>query len=181
MAHPVEIRTDRLFVRELSSNDAADLLELTSDPDVVRYLEFSPTSRGESLGLLNFATESSLSVPRTAYVLAIVDSATGEFIGSCGVQASDDDSAAAEAYFVFRRERWGQGLATELLPALLDLAQGMAGFERVDAVVHPDNAASIRVLENAGMQCEGMVPNSFPDLLHPEGPWRDGLRYSSLR
>jgi [ribosomal protein S5]-alanine N-acetyltransferase len=181
VTHPVEIRTDRLFIREFSTDDAQNLLALTSDPDVVRYLEFGPTSRAESMGLVDFATTSSVSVPRRAYVLAIVDSTTRAFIGSCGVQASDDDSAAAEVYFVFRRERWGQGLATELLPALLGFAQGAAGFERVYAVVHPDKVASIRVLENVGMGRDGEVPCAFPDLLRPEGRWRDGLRYAILR
>ena len=130
---------------------------------------------------MDFAVASSVSVPRAAYVLAIVDFSTGTFVGSCGLQASDDDSHSADMYFVFRRDRWGQGLASELVPALIDLAQGPAGFDRVYAVVHPDNVASIRVLERAGMVRDGTVPEAFPETTAPEGRWRDGIRYAILR
>jgi len=181
VTYPVEIRTQRLVVREFCADDAENLFALTSDPQVVRYLEFGPTSHAESQGLVDFATASSVSVPRMDYALAIVDMGTGMLVGACGLDVSADDSHSADMYFVFRRDRWGQGLASELVPALIDLAWGPAGLNRVSAVVHPDNAASIRVLERAGMTQEGTVPEVFPETTAPKGRWRDGIRYAILR
>jgi ribosomal-protein-alanine N-acetyltransferase len=181
VTYPVEIRTTRLLVREFSKNDTESLFALTSNPDVVRYLEFSPTSQAQSQGLMDFATASSVSVPRQAYVLAIVDIRTAEFVGSCGLQPSDDDSQAGEVYFVFRHDRWAKGLASELVPALIDLAWKSTTFDRVYAVVHPENAASLRVLEHAGMVRDGIVPEAFPDKTSIEGRWRDGILYAILR
>jgi len=180
VTYPVEIRTERLLVREFCADDAENLFALTSDLDVVRYLEFGPTSRAESQGLMDYAIVSSVSVPRTAYSLAIVDLSIGVLVGACGLDASTDDSHFTDMYFVFCRDRWGQGLASELVPALIDLALGAAGFDCVYAMVHPDNVASIRVLEHAGMARDGTVPEAFPETTSPEGRWRDGIRYAIL-
>jgi len=166
----------RLLVREFSVNDAENLFELTSDSDVVRYLEFGPTSRAEAQGLMDFAVGSSLSVPRTGYGLVIVKYDTGSLIGSCGLQVSDDDSHTAELYVVFRRDRWGQGLVSELVPALISLAYGAAGFDCVYGVVHPDNNASIRMLERVRMVSDGTIPDVFEN----DGRWRVGQRYAIL-
>ncbi len=176
MAYPVEIRTKSLHIREFRNNDAERLFQLTSDPDVVRYLEFEATSRGESQGLLDFAIGSSESVPRSAYVLAIVDPLTEIVIGSCGLEASADDPSIAEVSFMLGRDQWGKGFAGELMPALIELAQGPAGFSLLYAVVHPDNVASIRVLEHLGMTIDGTVPGEASR----EGRWREGLHYSIL-
>ena len=181
MTYPVEIRTNHLVIREFSAGDAGNLFLVTSDPEVTRYLQFEPTSQAETQGLVDFAIGSSVSVPRTDYALAIVESRTDSLVGSCGLEASDDDPFAAELYFVFRRNRWGQGFASELVPALIDLALGSAGYTSVFGVVHPDNGASVRVLERAGMVRDGVTAEAFPDAAGPEGRWRDGLRYAILR
>jgi [ribosomal protein S5]-alanine N-acetyltransferase len=180
VTYPVEIRTNRLLIREISADDADFMFALTSNSEVVRYLEFGPTSRAQAQGLVDFATTSAISVPRTGYALAIVESGSDSLVGSCGLQASDDDPRTAELYFVFRRDRWGQGLASELVPALIHLALGAAAFARVVGVVHPNNAASIRVLERAGLTRDGVAPDAFPGEESPEGRWRDGLRYAIL-
>ena len=184
MTFPVDFRTNRLSIREFSANDTETLFALTSDADVVRYLTFNSATRAEAQGMIDFAISSAVSVPRRSYALAIVDLKTGALLGSCGLDASDDETSAdqsADLYVVLRRDRWGQGLATELLPALLSLAMGPAGFARVYGVVHPDNAASIHVLQQIGMESDGVVHDAFPDVRDNEGRWREGLRYAILR
>jgi RimJ/RimL family protein N-acetyltransferase len=58
---------------------------------------------------------------------------------------------------------WGKGLATELGLAALGVAQEL-GFTSVLAVIAPDNAASIRVIEKLGLRQVGDV-DDIPD--HP--------------
>ncbi|WP_308812204.1 GNAT family N-acetyltransferase [Pseudomonas japonica] len=54
--------------------------------------------------------------------------------------------------YCFAVEAWGKGYATELGEVALRCAFGTPGINRVWAVVRPDHAASIRVLEKIGMQ-----------------------------
>ena len=57
----------------------------------------------------------------------------------------------AEVKYALCRSHWGQGLASELLPALLAHGATAHGLQRVIATVAPANLASQRVLSKAGM------------------------------
>jgi ribosomal-protein-alanine N-acetyltransferase len=51
-------------------------------------------------------------------------------------------------------EYWGQGLATESATAVLQYGWQRFAFDRLVAVIHPENKASIRVAEKIGMAKE---------------------------
>ena len=57
--------------------------------------------------------------------------------------------------FAFLPAFHGQGLAGEVCTALLEFGVERFGFEALDAVTVPDNAASIRLLERLGFRLEG--------------------------
>jgi RimJ/RimL family protein N-acetyltransferase len=182
MVYPAEIRTNRLTIRELTHGDDHALWSITSDSDVTRYLSFGPTSEAEARGLIDFAVSSSQASPRTDYALAVVmsDDGTvggGALVGSCGLAIDPETPDAAEVYFVLRRDVWGQGLASELLPALLTLGFDALAVRRIFGVAHPDNAASARVMVKCGMSYEGLAPDAFEG----QHGWRAGMRYAILR
>jgi len=49
------------------------------------------------------------------------------------------------------------GYATECSKALIEWGFNERGLSKIIAPVHPDNARSIRVMEKAGMVCEGEI------------------------
>lgn len=175
MSHPVDIRTTRLRIREFAPQDAIALSDITADPDVVRYLSFNAASPAETRALLDFALVSALATPRLEYILAADELASGRLAGSCGFHA-DTSANERELYFVLRRDAWGRGLGTEIVVALIDFGFRELGLSRLFGVAHPDNAASIRVMERAGMAYDGDVPEAFEDA----GGWRTGRRYAIL-
>ena len=176
MVYPVEIRTDNLSVREFIADDHVRFLQLSSDPDVVRYLSFGPTSPAEARGMIDFAIASADAQPRTQYVLAIDARSTGHLIGSCGLDISDDAPVSTEVYFVFRKDAWGHGYGAEVLRALIDLAFDQLGLNRIYGQAHPDNQHSIATMEQAGMAYEGVGENPLAD--SEDG--QDGVRYAIL-
>jgi RimJ/RimL family protein N-acetyltransferase len=52
-------------------------------------------------------------------------------------------------------DSWGKGYATEGAAALVRYGFGELGLHRIIGVTHPDNAASQRVLQKAGMRDAG--------------------------
>jgi RimJ/RimL family protein N-acetyltransferase len=62
-----------------------------------------------------------------------------------------------EIGYVLARDRWGQGLMTEAVQAVVDWALARPGLYRVWAVTDVDNRASARVLEKAGLLREGLL------------------------
>ncbi|MDQ3867875.1 MAG: GNAT family N-acetyltransferase [Actinomycetota bacterium] len=51
---------------------------------------------------------------------------------------------------------WGKGYATEVARAVVAYGFDTLGLDRIVGVTHPENVASQRVLEKAGLRFEGM-------------------------
>jgi 8-oxo-dGTP diphosphatase len=75
-------------------------------------------------------------------------------IGGTGL-AFETPWRAATGY-VLARDAWGQGYATEMLAAMVDLARRL-GVVRLYAICHPAHHASRRVLERGGFNLEGVL------------------------
>jgi [ribosomal protein S5]-alanine N-acetyltransferase len=83
------------------------------------------------------------------------DRATGAMIGRGGPQHTMASGAdEVEIGWVIVPERWGEGLATELACASLEVVFGPLGLDRVIAYTQPDNFASRRVMEKSGFVYE---------------------------
>jgi len=61
------------------------------------------------------------------------------------------DVAVGQEIYVFAKDKWGQGYATEAGRAICDYAFDRLRFKRLIALIDPDNVASARVAEKAGM------------------------------
>jgi RimJ/RimL family protein N-acetyltransferase len=85
------------------------------------------------------------------------DRTTGEFVGRVGLY-EEYGWPGTEVAWTIRRERWGEGLATEGGAAALEYAFEVLARERLISIIHPENAASIRVAEKLGLAlAEGPV------------------------
>jgi [ribosomal protein S5]-alanine N-acetyltransferase len=81
---------------------------------------------------------------------AIVPTVTGQFGGWAGLQYLPE-TGETEVGYLLDRPLWGRGYATEAALASIEF-----GFEHFDlpeiiALVHPENAASLRVAEKCGL------------------------------
>ncbi len=150
------LETDRLILRRFRLADMQDVFEYASDPEVTRFVVFethkSPAdsrefiervlSRGLDSGILTFAIELKF---------------TGKVIGNCSIWVSDERSARAEVGYAINPSYRGQGFAPEALQAVVDLGFGTLGLNRISGLAMLDNPASMRVMEKAGMRCEGTL------------------------
>jgi len=89
--------------------------------------------------------------------------ADGVLLGST-VFGFETPYRAATGY-VFAKDAWGKGYATEALRAVVDIARGV-GLVRLYALCHVENPASWRVLEKCGFAREGVLQrhSEFPNL-----------------
>jgi RimJ/RimL family protein N-acetyltransferase len=93
------------------------------------------------------------------------------------VWTTSAEHRAGELGYTIRRDCWGEGHATEVARLLVELGFGRLGLERLAATCDPDNAASIRVLEKAGLCREGLLRG----LYRVRGRRRDQLVFGCLR
>jgi RimJ/RimL family protein N-acetyltransferase len=149
----VFLETDRLVLRRLTEADVDNLVELDSDPQVMRYLSGGdPTPRDvmEREILPRFLSYYER-YPAFGYWAAI-DKSSGEFLGWFSFKPNDPaNPAEVELGYRLRRAAWGRGHATEGARALIDLGFSTLGVARVTANTYQDNLGSRRVMEKAGM------------------------------
>ncbi|MER7442224.1 GNAT family N-acetyltransferase [Micromonospora avicenniae] len=96
--------------------------------------------------------------------MLILDAATGDPAGSCGLSVSDPHAGEGEVGYALLPQWRGRGYATRALRLLAGWAFGPAGLARLTAGTMPDNVASHRVLENVGFRREGLLRGRLPGL-----------------
>lgn len=162
----VIVRTERAVIRPFTGRDLDRFAAITGDLDLMRYVD-------TGTGLTRDETAHWIEVTRTNQAKdgwttwAVADPDTDEMYGYAGlVHSSEPD--AIELTYVLLKERWGQGLAGEIVTALSRYALDERGLDAVYATIHPDNAASRRVVEKAGYTVvrERIDENGDPDILY---------------
>lgn len=153
----VYLETARVRLRQLAEGDVERLVELNSDPDVMRYLGGAPAPREEAE-----AGVARTRMYRERYggrlgVFTAESRESGEFMGWFHLRpdrARLDDVKNLELGYRLKKKFWGKGYATEASLALVAKAFGALGAETVFAVTDAENAASRRVMEKCGLSFE---------------------------
>lgn len=142
--------TPRLVLTTWRLTDVDSLLAVHSDPETMRYVRHGrPDTRSEVEDLIRGYIHEHQSLGATKWRLADRE---GRLIGRAGFKAQGDDR---ELGYTIRRDRWGQGVATEIAAALVGWHRKHATTLALRAYVEPDNRASARVLEKVGFELVG--------------------------
>lgn len=165
---PERIETERLVLRRPRAEDAESVFHrYARDPDVTRLVGF-PTHRSveASRAFVEFSDEQWARWPAGPYLVESRQDAW--LLGGTGFQFETPQRACTG--YVFARDAWGQGFATEALRAVVAVAPSL-GVIRLYALCHPENHASLRVLERCGFVREGLLRrhSAFPNA-GPGGP-----------
>jgi RimJ/RimL family protein N-acetyltransferase len=166
------LETERMFLERLRLADAAELSRLLRDPRIAATLSPAgqPPSEREVSGLLEAKVDH---WNRHGFGMWLMrDRETGEMVGRGGLQytftAGLND---VEVGWAVVPERWGQGLATELADACVEVAFGPLGLRELVAFTLPDNHASRRVMEKAGFTYDrDIVHAGLPHVLYRRRP-----------
>ena len=156
---PMErLSTRSLLLDPLTPADYPWVVQLYSDPHVMRYIGNGPRAEEESRHRLDWFIDQAARLGFGYWVLR--DRATGEALGGAMLMVRSP-GAKFELGFALARTAWGRGLASEAARALLDHAFGMLGVPEIEAFTHQDNAASGAVLRKAGMRDTGLCTGPY--------------------
>jgi RimJ/RimL family protein N-acetyltransferase len=147
----MRIETERLLIRALEADDAPPLAAMWADPDVTRHMG-GPRDHAQVLGRLE---EDARGAPLRFDLWPVIEKASGRVVGGCGLLDKEvDGRPEIELVYVFVRDVWGRGYATEAAAAVRDHAFRVLAVSRLIALIDPANAASGRVAEKVGMRFE---------------------------
>ncbi|MBV8651702.1 MAG: GNAT family N-acetyltransferase [Alphaproteobacteria bacterium] len=167
--------TARLLLRPFRPEDIDQAFALFADPEVMKYSVAGADSD-------RAATEARLARYQRDYerdgfgVFAMVDRGPGRLVGIAGLRRLEHGNEV-ELIYRLRRDKWGQGFASEAVSALIDRGFRELGLRRIFAFIEPENLASQRAALRVGMAFvedtlyEGMPVQSYV-ITNPKGAER---------
>ena len=152
------IETERLILRPFVMEDAeAVFRNWASDDEVTKHLTW-PTHGSVEVSRAVLSDWTSHYGEPDFYQWAIVLKENGpEPIGSITVVGINSKVECATMGYCMSRAHWRKGIMAEALRALIAFLFDEVGFNRIEADHDPNNPASGRVMEKAGMRHEGVM------------------------
>ncbi|NJD32123.1 MAG: GNAT family N-acetyltransferase [Gammaproteobacteria bacterium] len=156
------LETQRLRLRRFDRSDVDRLVELDSDPEVMRFITYgvpTPRSTYEDVILPRwFAIYEA--TPLLGY-WAAEERDSGRFLGWFHLRPDRMDPDEQELGYRFLRSAWGRGIATEGAAAVIEHGFLRVGADKISARTLSHNFASQRVMQKCGLAFE-------KDFVYPE-------------
>ena len=151
------LKTQRLTLRQLSTNDEAQIFTLRSDPKIDQYLDRPPCeTMDDARQFIHKIIESG------ALYWAITNTGDDTLVGTiCLFGISEEDKKAETGYELLTGYQ-GQGIMQEALSAVTDYAFSALALRKIEAFTHQDNQASARLLEKCGFRITGSTDAENP-------------------
>jgi [ribosomal protein S5]-alanine N-acetyltransferase len=176
------LRTERLVLRPMTQEDAPALFELRTDPVINRYIDRLPTTELEDA--LRFIEKIDKGIRDNRWLYWAITETTHkedldredpegqEILKDHEVQQGQEvlpdrligticlwnfvpTDDKAELGYELSAARQGRGLMGEAVEVVLAYGFGTIGLSAVEAAVHPENAASVKVLKRDGFTLVG--------------------------
>lgn len=143
------LRTPRLLLRPWDSADANRLFEILQEPGIFRY--FPRTDTPPRPWVDKYIAHHLRHWQERGYGhWAVVKREDNLVLGWTGLEYLPELDQTEVAYLL-SRQVWGRGYATESARTALEFGFGTCNLPAIIGLVHPENAASIRVLEKCGL------------------------------
>lgn len=155
--HPFpQLSTPRLKMREVTLDDDQEVFFQRSDATMNKYVDRAPAQTVEDA---------------RKWIQLVADNAVNNLGINWGLTLQEDDTLIggfcfwnlspehnkAEIGFGIHPDHWGKGLMQEAMTAALQFGFEQMQVDTIEAYTHPDNAASVKLLERNGFTYTGMA------------------------
>ena len=161
--------------RYASMDDLPDFAKMLSDPEVGRWLWFTPAPpemfKMFFTPLLEAQTQQLHVEERPHTAVFAVDDLSETFLGQGAVLAVDGSQGGFEIGFQLTQKAWGRGVGKRLAHFLCAYAIHLCDAYRIEGACLEGNAGSRKILTDLGLNLEGTRPGFR---------LRDGVRHTEL-
>ena len=171
------LETERLTLRAITLDDAADVFHIMADPLAMRYFGRAPMTSLDQ-AVQRIADTAIAFQGREGIRWAICLRESAQLIGTCGFWRIMQQHDRAEIGYELAQAFWRRGIMPEAIGVALNFGFTTLGLHSVEAHIHPDNTGSRRVLEKRGFVQEGYFRENFCE---PDGRFTDTAVFSLLK
>ena len=164
VAH-TDLYTERLVLRQMTINDAPQIMVLRSDERILQYLLISKCLSEEQALQFIDKINNSVSKGESYYWGIAQKNEEGKLIGTICIWNISVENSSAEIGFVLHPDYQGMGLMNEAVQTVLDFSFSKLKLLSIEAEVHHDNLASKKLLKKKGFLKEAHLKEnvSFND------------------
>ncbi|QKJ66252.1 GNAT family N-acetyltransferase [Deefgea piscis] len=151
------LHTERLILREIVDADAQALFAIHGCAEVMRYFGSDPLMELAQAKALVATFSHWRGEGNSGIRWGISQKSDGKLLGSCGFFRWNHAWRSAMVGYELAQSAWGQGLMQEALAAILPYGFHAMNLNRIEAQIHPDNAASLQLMPKLGFVHEGQL------------------------
>ncbi|MEK4045953.1 GNAT family protein [Paenibacillus sp. FSL H8-0048] len=149
------IETERLLLRQLQSEDAEAYFNYFSNNEVTMFWGYDCPKDVKTVAN-TFVRFSNAFKRKEMIVWGIAEKGTDKIIGTC-ILSNFVRGSMANISYNLSQEHWKKGFMLESLGAIIPFGFRNLGLHRIQAMVMPENHASINLLEKCNFKKEGLL------------------------
>jgi ribosomal-protein-alanine N-acetyltransferase len=172
----LELETDRLLLRRVNNDDAAQVFALRSDAETMKYIPRPlVTHIDEALEHIRMIDDKIISGEGINWAITL--KGDPKLLGIIGHYRIKPEHYRAEIGYMLHPDHHGKGFITEAIKAVVAYGFDEMQLHSIEAIIDPENAASATVLEKNGFEKEAhLKENEFFN-----GKFLDTVIYSLLK
>ena len=151
MSDEVQIKNERILLREIESSDLEHVFRGLSHPQVIKHYGVHFKSLEETEEQMKWFSD-----PKQSW-FAICSLDNLEFLGAGGLNDISRTHKKAEIGLWLLPDYWGQGLMQEAIPLICDYGFDQLGLHRIEGFVESDNENCKRALSKLNFELEGTM------------------------
>ncbi|HEX2945572.1 MAG TPA: GNAT family N-acetyltransferase [Clostridia bacterium] len=155
-----ELETDRLLLKNISSDDREFIFSQFSDDEVNKFL-FDAEPLVDIQGadeIIDFYIQPEA---RCQHRWILVKKDDGTKIGTCGFHCWDKEIGTCDVGYDLKTVYWGKGYMNEAMKAIISFAFSEMKIRRINACIYPDNHRSASLAEKLGFSFKGQFKNEL--------------------
>lgn len=170
------LETDRLVLRQVRNNDRQEMFQIRSNRETMQYiprpLANTVDDADKLIEMINGFVERNERIN-----WAITEKGVDKLLGVIGYVSMNEGAHRSEVGYVMHQGHLRKGFAKEALQAVLAYGFDVMNLHSVEAIIRPENTASIRLVESLGFVREAY----FRDYVFHEGKYLDEAVYSFIK
>ncbi|CAM4241017.1 GNAT family N-acetyltransferase [Flavobacterium terrigena] len=156
------LTTERLTIRQLSTDDSQDIFALRSDAEINKYLGRQPSKTiDDALKFINTINDNIKNNNSIYWVISL--SNTNTFVGTICLFDFSTEKNSCEIGYELMTVFQGQGIMKEATQAVINYAFQTLQFHKIVAFTHKNNLNSTKLLTNFNFLQSKEAIKEYPD------------------
>lgn len=169
------LKTERLTLRQPGESDKHEMFALRSNPTLMHFVPRPLAQNVEDAAILIALINENLS-KNEAINFAITITGEDKLIGMCGYHRMQKEHFRAEIGYMLHGDYHEKKVMEEAINAVVQFGFNDLKLHSIEAVISPENIASIKLIEKCGFVKEA----HFREKEFVKGAFRDLLVYSKI-